>query len=304
MEYDEARSIMATHKANILKANGKGKVGSLAPDRKFLKFRTFLFRKESPADDIAETYEIHYFQTAIITLYSDKVKINDGGFFSHSTHERLNEYMPRGFRVHGSKPHWYHSPVGFIRTPLGTSPYNLPQSFMYDGQPADTDLSIEAGLCFHLIPAYVEKLLTLAFEGDPDLRVLNDIPVTDDRHSLGDHQWPVEVLKKQLYRPILLRHVSVSEDFKVTKAFRDEQFGGHALEYIVEVLLQEGADVLKSTRTKAALVRHVEATLRLGGQIPTVNLRTLKKYLREVLIDFLVAELGFINKEWNRRDAT
>ncbi len=304
MEYDEARSIMATHKANILKANGKGKVGSLAPDRKFLKFRTFLYRKESPADDIDETYEIHYFQTPIITLYSHKVVLNDGGFFSYSTHERLNEYMPRGFRVHGSKPHWYHTTVGFVRTPLGTMPYSMPQAFLYDGQPADTNLSIEAGLCFHLIPAYVEKLLTLVFEGDPDLRVLNDIPVTDDRHFLGDHQWPVAVLKKQLHRPILLEHVSAHEDHKPNKVFQDEHLAGYSLRSIVDILLKEGADVLKRPRAKTELIRRVEATLRLGQQIPTVNLRTLKKYLREVLIDFLVAELGFVNKEWNRRDAT
>jgi hypothetical protein len=303
MEYNEARDIMATHKANVLKANGKGKIGGLAPDRKKLEFRTFLYRKESPADDIAETYEIHYFQTAIITLHADKVMLNDGGFFSVSTHERLNEYMPRGFHVHGLKAPWYRSTVGFVTTPAGTAPYNMPQEFTYAGLPTgSTACSTEAGPCFHMIPNYVDGLLDRIFkEPDP---VMNELPVTDDRHSLGDRQWPVELLKKQLHRPMLLRHINVDPWLKPTKQFCDEQLDGMSLEEVIDILLKEGAAVLVRPETRSDLARRIEAALRVNQRIPTVNLRALKKLLRMILIEFLIDELGFKDQEWNRRDAT
>jgi hypothetical protein len=297
MEYDEARSIMATHKANVLKANGK--VGSLATDRKKLKFRTFLYRKESPADDIDETYEIHYFHTPIITLYSHKVVLNDGGWFSHSTHKRLNEYMPRGFRVHGSKPHWYHSTVGFVRTPAGTAPYNMPQSFLYNGLPADdTSPSIEAGVCFNLIPTYVDRLLALVFNRANPAMI--DIPVTDDKHVLGDHLWPLEVLKKMLFRPIILRHAAEQQGVHGTLAELKLGLAGFNVDVIVEMLLKEGAHVF----TKREEVKRVEAMLRLDTQIPILRRQALRSLLRRTLINFLVTELGFKDQEWNRRNAS
>jgi|SRR6478609_4737842 len=299
MEYDEARHIMATHKKHVLRANGKGRVGALAPNLKHLKYRTFLKKVESPADDIDETYEIQYFQTTIITLYSHKVVLNDGGWFSHSTHERLNEYMPRGFHAHGRRPRWYHSTVGFVSTPAGTAPYNMPQSFLYNGLPADdTASSIEAGTCLNLIPAYVDRLLAMVFNrANP---AMLEIPVTDDGHVLGDHLWPVEVLKKTLFRPILLRHAVEQQNVHGTLAELKMGLAGFDAEAVVDLLLKEGAHVF----AKREKLRRVEAMLRLGKQIPVLHRQALKSLLRRVLINFLITELGFIDKEWNRRDAT
>jgi len=302
MEYEEARDIMARHKANVLKANGKGKVGRLAPNLKHLKYRTFLKMIPSPADDIDETYEIQYFHTAIVTLHSHKVTLNDGGWFSHSTHERLNEYMPRGFRVHGSRPRWYPNTLGFVRTPAGTVPYNMPRSFTYDGLPAGDQLfSVEAGACLHMIPNYVDSLLTLVFK-EPN-HLMNDIPATDDIHQLGDRLWPVALLKKQLHRPILLRHVFDDSWFQPSKEFHKEALGGENILNVVDILLREGATVFTKPKSRSELTHRIEAILRMGKDIPIINLRTLKKFLRKVLIEFLVDQLGFQDKEWNRRDA-
>lgn len=299
MEYDEARRIMATHEKNVRKANGKGRIGKLALNLKFLKYRTFLKKVESPADDIDETYEIHYFHTPIIKLYSSKVELNDGGFFSHSTHERLNEYMPRGFRVHGHRPRWYHSTVGFVRTPAGTAPYNMPQAFLYNGLPAgDPASSVEAGACFNLIPNYVDRLLALVFYEDN--RTVDDIPVTDDRHTLGDNLWPIDVLKKMRFRPILLRHAVEQQNVNGTLAELEMGLAGFDAERVVDLLLKEGAQVF----SKREKLRRIEAMLRRGTEIPVLNQRALKSLLRRTLINFLVTELGFADKEWNRRDAT
>ena len=302
MEYNEARDIMATHRHNVLKANGKGKVGSLHPHLKHLKYRTFLRKVEGPSDDIDESYQIEYFQTAIITLYSHKVVINDGTFFSHSTHERLNEYMPKGFKVHGSKPSWYHSTVGFIRTPAGTCAYNLPKSFLYSGLPTEGG-SVHAGPSFHKIPEYVDMVLTKAFKGGLDDRQLMEWFVPQD-HELGDHSWPVQLLDKPRFIPRLLSYVSAHEDFRPTPEFHKQHLGGHFLADVVSTMLREDARVFTKPNNLAAIVRRSEATLRLGRSLPCINLRTLRKCLREILINFLVAELGFVDKEWNRRDAT
>jgi hypothetical protein len=297
MEYKEARDIMARHKANVLKANGKGKVGSLAINLKRLKYRTFLKMVPSPADDIDETYEIEYFHTPIITLHSHKVTINDGGWFSHSTHERLNEYMPRGFRVSGARPRWYHSTVGFIHTPAGTCAYNLPKTFLYSGLPTDSG-SVYAGTCLHKIPAYVDMVLDKAFAGGIDDKTLTDWFV-DGNHALGDGSWPVVALEHQRFRPRMLLHVSF-ENNNAGDA-RHEQLNGELLTDILDVMCLEGAQVFTTPRSKKELVRRIEAALRHSREIPIVNLRVLRTMLRKALIEFLVTELGFTGKEWNRR---
>lgn len=293
MEYTEARDIMAQHKHNVLKAKGKGRVGKLAYNLKHLKYRTFLRRVESPSDDIDETYEIQYFQTTIITLHAHKVTINDGDWFSHSTHERLNEYMPKGFRVSGAKPHWYYATVGFVHTPAGTCAYNLPKSFLYNGLPTESG-SIHAGASLHKIPAYVDMVLDKAFAGGIDDKTLTDWFV-DGNHELGDGSWPVTALEHQRFRPRMLLHTTLN-------GFCCEQLGNHLLADVLDIMFLEGAQVFTRPKSKKELARRIEAMLRYGSELPIVNLRSLRVLLRKALIEFLVTELGFIAKEWNRRD--
>lgn len=288
MEYQEAREIMAKHKHNV--ENGHGRVASLAKDKKKLTFRTFLYRKESPNNDTPEHYEIHYFSTAIITLYHDKVVLNDGGWFSHSTHQRLNEFMPRGFRVSGSYISWLKATVGFIHTPAGTHAYAMPFGLRYDGSDQGCggigeDNSPEAGKALHCIRAYVDSYIKRLFNGE--LTIDHDPPELLPNyisHDIADF-----VLRNTAYPNGLafeIPSIVVGDDY---------------LDDILDVLMLANAKVLKKPRTKDDVAARTEAIYLLKAAIPTCDMRELRRVLRRELSRYMLTTLGFTEKTWNRR---
>lgn len=294
MQYDDAREIMATHKTNVL--NGHGKVGSLATNRKFLKYRTFLSRKESNNDETPEHYEIEYFGNTIIRFRKDTVSINDQGWFAYSTHERLNEYMPNGFRVHGNKPSWYHSTLGFVRTPKGVFPYDMEMTFTYEGH-STQDYSAAAGPSLHLIPSYVDAFLDRVLAGEKS--TVERFYLKNE--AMGDCNWPVRLLQEQRYAPNLLHWVTRASNIPKGLLADYHAFFRLELEDLADIVLSEGASVLRKPKTHAEMASYAEASLRMQRHIPTTRLPTLRKNLRLLLIEFLVTELGFNPKTWNRR---
>ena len=296
MEFEEARELMNRHRYNV--ENGSGKVSALAKDRKKLKLRTFLYRKESPNDETPEHYEIQYFNTTIIELHHDRVVLNDGGFFSYSTHQRLNEFAPRGFRVSGSYIRWLKYTVGFIHTPVGTYAYNMPFEASYDGSAGTARTSPDGDLVFSSPQAadalyklrdyaknYVEHLLEgkLTITATPT----HNIPTYSADDIAG----------------LLLTNVFYPSDIAVGLDQRGLGEAGAAISLsdVMESLLDSGVALLRKPRTKDEVAAKVEALYRLNSSVPTLHIGKLRKILLEEVTAYLTAALGFEEKNWNRR---
>lgn len=280
MNYDEAKALMAAHDTNV--RNGHGCVAKLARDRKKLGFRTFLYKILSPADDIPETYVIRYFDHRIITFKKDWFEITDAGFFSHCTHEHLNEYMPNGFHVHGYTAPWLGEPVGFVNTPLGVWAYNMPMKFTYEGD--GHGLSKDAGPAFHAIPAYVRHLLDGLFNGE-----LFWGQEVENATCMDYAAW---ILQRTANFLILMEAVKFNETTVGNCSLRDW------VRYLVGQA--RGAKVL-TKRTAAMRARRIELTLQTG-LAPEGSLVALRKSLRLALINHLVWNLNFEEQTWNRRE--
>lgn len=293
MDYAEARDLMAAHKHAVETSHGR--VGNLARDRKKLGFRTFLYRKESPNDETPETYELQLFNNTIITFAHDSFVINDGGWFSHTTHKRLNEHMPRGFRVHGMTTAWNAETVGFVSTPKGVYPYNMEMNFTYDGS-CTQEFSPQSGPAFHKVPAYVQcyldrlfkdpkSLSPLAYEDMSALKVLGEDASIDTAAMILGNICPSDLIVEAIG--------------DATSSFTMDI----DLPAVLKLLRNEGASILRHPKSIDDLAAKTEATYVHEMCIPKkLNLQTLRKDLRQYLINFLVVELGFEAQEWNRRE--
>jgi hypothetical protein len=267
MNYEDAKDLMALHRSHV--AGKKGYMAKVDPDRKNIRSTTWLQRYEATADQ-QEYYAIALFAgtNKIIEFHEDFLILNDNGWFSKTTHERFNEFMPRGFRVWGSK--CYHltkpRPLGFIKTPKGTYPYHMPMLFSYDGTPTER-LIEHADEVLTIFPKYVELYLTTLLDGITDVK---------DPH-----------IKKFINNDVITCAVE----------FSTKQYMGLTLQEIVEVLKKEGA----STFTKTTIGRHIESVLLHGIPIPIIHKNWLRKTLRPLIYDYIIEGMGFAEVEWNRR---
>lgn len=61
---------------------------------------------------------LRYHQTDVVTAYPDgTVKLDNGGFQTNTTKERINRYLPDGHQLYQEKKKWW------IATPNGVVPY-------------------------------------------------------------------------------------------------------------------------------------------------------------------------------------
>lgn len=287
MDYNEAKSLMATHEYNV--RNGRGRVGALNPRSKKIAYRTFLKRQESDNDETPETYVVEYLDSWIIHLKPVHFIINDCGWFSHSTHQRLNEFMPRGFHVSGSTPRWFGRPVGFVHTPAGVFPYDMAMSFTYDGKESGKNYSAESGQALHKVPAYVDEVLKRAFAGEAS----KDLEKAFSQYYENiDSQGVVRLLLRNSVTYSLVTHAA---DGNL------DVFDGVGISKIVELLLRYGADIFKRPKTLGSIADCTEVVFQHGVRPPVINKATLRRRLRQLMISTLVNDLGFATQEWNRR---
>src|SRR5215203_4379012 len=94
MDYERAKAIMDEHEARVRR--GTGIITRHNPSAKKLKNQTWLhYNKDCH-------YTLSYFSHNIIEYHPKYVLLNDCGYFSHSTMQRFNEYLPRGFHLSGT----------------------------------------------------------------------------------------------------------------------------------------------------------------------------------------------------------
>lgn len=295
MNYEEAVGIIDAHAKRL--ENAKGIVAAHAnPNAKKLGHVTWL-KLDQFSDEHVPCYHLRYFDTNILTFHSDHFEFNDGGFFSSSTHKKLNEYMPKGFHVSGvTDPKLQlKRPLGFIRTPHGVYPYTTPLFFQYDGQMArgaeNSMLTHEAHLV-HDIPAYVDRYLDLLLSGEPCTYATSSLI-----NSEGDDL-------------AMSRRVARAIGTGATYAYLAERMaierGGFLrrmeLHDVCRLLADRGSKVFRKPKTARERAQRLEDVLFYSKPIPDLTVPAIRSRLRQPLIEYLVDNLGFAHVEWNRRE--
>lgn len=267
MNFEDAKDIMALHRSHV--AGKKGYMAKVNPDRKNIGGNTWLQRYEATTDQ-QEYYAIILFvgTNKIIEFHENFLTLNDNGWFSKTTHERFNEFMPRGFRIWGSKFYKLTTPrpLGFVKTPKGTYPYNMPMMFRYDGTPVVSRFN-RADEVPTILPRIIERYLNALLNGVSENGDNTIEPFID-----GD-----------------LARLAVE--------FSRIQCNGLTIQEIVEALKLEGAIAF----TKTTVARRMESVLLQGKTIPIIHKNWLRKTLRPLLYDYVIENLGFAEVSWNRR---
>lgn len=103
-------------------------------DRKRLCNKTWLFQivpeVGQPFGEVKHpAVGLELFEKHILTWNPDgTIRIFDHGYKTRTTADRLNSYMPSGFRTWQYRPYWY------LRTPSGTRPFFDGMTLLPDGQ--------------------------------------------------------------------------------------------------------------------------------------------------------------------------
>ncbi len=289
MDYEKASGVISKHAFRV-----ENSVGIVAqngdPNAKKLKNRTWLCTG-------GDGYYLELFGKRIIYWQKESFELQDHGFFSRTTHDRFNEYMPRGFRVHGVtypflRKVW--GPVGMITTPKGTYPYAMPMRFKYDGYSADW-----GGLCNTIptvldrLPRYVDKHVDTLLKGPPFpiSRLHAFAGFTGDNKYVTSRRMGIAIEQNHYGRTLLMLACRCS----------DAQVEGLKLATCERLLREHGYGIFANNKTKAGMAFRMETVLTLGN-VPHIKYSTLRSALRNCLLIFCMENLGFDRVEWNRRD--
>ena len=307
MDYESAAQLMELHAS---RARGNKLV-------KKLKYHTTLrVTAEIKADargGVGERFNLYvlkYFDTDIITYHYNHIEIHDGGFFSRSTHDRLNEYMPPGFSVSGAtyQELGLHRPLGFLKTPRGEFPYKNRMHFNYEGAPY---LNINrpyfaARRAVEELPAYVDGYLDTLFNGgectvntsrDADAWWLRGEGASSIAERSVSTNAGNAIINKTTFR-YLARLAGLSTATEAPNSSLTEGLNGSDLGLL---LAHNGFAMFKKPITNAQLAQRFEHVLEYNHSIPNINKQYLRAYLRRQLFKFLIERLGFSEVTWNRR---
>lgn len=301
MDFEEAHRIMEGHANRLEKASGVVAKKAHVWIKK-LKHETWL--EKSSIEDTAEgepafEYGLRYFKTNILTFHPEFVEISPGDWFSRSTHDRLNEYMPRGFRVYGQtfQELGLGRPLGFISTPQGTYPYAIPVRFNYDGSPTTMGgRHANAYEAVRKIPSYVNEYLDRLFSRGEFDAVSRQSALTAFSTANTDCWQLSKNVGRAVLTPRYYRHL-----LGVITEFEDDSLNNLEHKELVRMLTERGAEVFKRPQTKRELAQRTEDTLFFNRSIVHIRKNTLRRYLRSMLIGALVEALGFDDVTWNRR---
>lgn len=293
MNYERAKGIIDEHGERV--RNGTGVVRKHNPTAKRLKNQTWLHY------DKDGHYTLSYFNKNIIEYHLKYVVLNDHSFFSTSTMQRFNEFMPKGFHMSGCTYSAFKlkRPLGFITTPAGTFPYTMPCTYTYEGGALDY-----GGLCSDVrnillkIPQYVDKYLDELFGGKPcflddELSARRSFERT---FIVGGNS---EESKHRISRSIgaSIEQASTYKYFAVLAAENvTKTIAGMDVGHAIDLMIQYGSELF-ATQSKSG---RMEAAL-LAGKVPTINRQQLRKAIRQLYIEHLVDLLGFDEVQWNRR---
>lgn len=295
MDYEEAASIMERH-ANKVRG-GTGIVSTHNHNCKRLKYQTSLRKVEvasvvgRPAD-----YVIRYFNTDIIRFSDDQIEVNDGGFFSRSTLDRFNEFLPAGFRFFGRTfPELKLArPLGFMITPDGIFPYTSRRVFIYNKgyKRWESSGTTDAYEVARSTASYVDSYLTDLFSGkkefDVGAHVLAD-RILKDARELGFTI--TNYITYKFLSAVVTDGITTPPSLNTTMSLSD----------ISKLLAYRGFEIFKRPRTRVECAQRLEDVITYDGNLPVLHKQKLYSCLRKLLMESLVDRLGFDELEWNRR---
>jgi len=297
MNYEQAKDIMDQHRAAVESSHGAVKANA-SPIKRNLENKTTLnFVDAKLTATGAPEYELKLFGNPILVFHREAFVINDQGWYSRTTHERLNQYMPRGFSIYSHRVQYLNKPntVSFVKTPLGTYPYNMPTTLSYAGAGFNwyTD---KASAAVAALPDYVEEYLN---------RLLHCLPCdndvnTDAIYSIREPD-PMKHSRALANCVVDNFHFSDLAQLAVNEWGKSLCYGGLELSEIVEVLISEGSTPFRNPRTINQLAQRTENSLKFNRPMPSIPSAWIKSNLRPILYEYIIDSLGFARAEWNRR---
>lgn len=286
MDYGRAAQIMAAHAETIDRSHGA--VRRHNTKWKKLGNRTWLVREPANNDDTPDVFALRYFQSEIIRFFHDHVEIDTGGFFSFTTLQRLNEYMPSGFRIYGRTFRPLRRVLGFVRTPNGTYPFSGSMSFSYGGHTLEGHTRY-AEKAVAKLPAYVGRFVheICSF---PKQAPTASTTLPDEAAATGVvlmRNWISWWVRQDTY------HVRLVEE---VFNWMDQYRGVHS-EELRTILSTYGAEPF-NPRSKA---KEMEYSLMFNRKLPRISKKALKRHLKQNFYEYIINCLGFKQVEWNRR---
>lgn len=298
MDYAQAKDIMDQHRATVESSHGAVKAVA-SPIRKRLENKTTLsFVDPAISGTFEPTYELKVFGNPILVFHPDTFEVNDHGWYSRTTHERLNQYMPTGFSIYSRRIPYLEDPktISFIQTPKGSYPYRMPTTLFYDGSATADWYTGKAGGAMRVVPEYIEENLRRIMHGVP---CDNDVN-TDALYNLNEDEPKrhSRVLASCItdgfhFAELAMAAVAHSQ----TNIYRE----GLSLAEITEVLIIAGSSAFRSPRTSVQIGQKMENNIRFQRPIPNIPANWIKSRLRPMMYEYIVDSLGFERPEWNRR---
>lgn len=302
MDYTSARDLLEGHAEKV--RNGHGVVAALDPQCMRLANATKLTYVDSASEGISQSqpaYRVVLFGNPILHFWEQNYfTISDHGWFAKTTQLRLNEYMPRGFHIYGATPKdlalTKKRPLGYIRTPNGTYPYNMPAVFHYDGTPYGEGFTGEAHRAISELGSYVSLYLDALlahkqFDYIGMQRAESDLCLGNTGYS--SCQMADAILQRRYHSHLAMLAVAGHGDIT---------YEGLTLSEIVSVLLVDGARAFKRGGTEAAAAEHLEHIIKHRLPMPRITEGWLRRTLKPLINEFVILTLGFDNVEWNRRE--
>lgn len=312
MDYKEAEHIMTMHEAAVT-----GRRGALASHRSshkklcnktWLTKQTYGFASESYDDhfepelgdyrDVQKyCYSIELFGKGIITFFPHTVVLDDHGYFSRTTHDRFNTYLPGNWRVHGETnrcPGGDRYLVGFINTQAGEYTYKLPRTFLYNGKPA---AQMESK---HLIVHRVNHARKLLF-ALIDYAKVATTDLCSGKTTCIDGAYNSRDALSKLVRDSQEPPELINDIIKYLQGFGQDVNGYEDVRNALYALIAYGPRVLSKSKARDVLALRAEATLRFGRATPDLTAREVHSALLKILVSDIHAALGFSIQEWNRR---
>ena len=303
MNYEQAKDIMDQHRVAVERSHGAVKAVA-SPILKRLENRTTLSYIDAKfTKDGAPNYELKLFGNPILVFHPKTFEIHDHGWYSRTTHIRLNQHMPAGHSIysrHLSQLKGHGPPhISFIKTPYGTYPYNLPLVLSYAGSAGSTSIwyTSRAQEAVDAMPIYIEDYITRLLKGLPFDNDVNTDAMFSLKHS--NAMYHSSTLAKCIIDRFQFSDLAYSAINHTSK--EQENHSGLAFMEIVEVLLAEGHTAFKPTRTVNQTSQRMENSLKHKKPMATIRAEWIKSRLRPLLYEYIIDSLGFAREEWNRR---
>jgi hypothetical protein len=272
MNYEEVQALMKTHHDNV--AGKRGVLAKVRSDKKLICNKTYLLKRD-------DYYTLSLFNNEIIVWHPTAVYLHDCSWFSRTTFDRWNTYLPRGFSIHGERTPYKHGVIAFVKTPDGTYPYSSGVAFTYEGKQFATDAESwdtnQALPVYRALPAYITEYIDRLFGRQLD----HKLP-----HLGGSNSTASRILSMEYPAKLLNEMPSILNNQRALAA-----------------LVHCGACGIRRAKNKQEEALHAELTLGTGITLAEIamNAQQVRAQLRRGLTERLIKNLGFSFNEWNRR---